>query len=195
MEKATDGIEIPDNLPSEEVGFKTQARDWLARKKVQDDQAKRDRQAERLQGHLTSSLIEKLRACTIDQLREAKKLCDRYSTDQRRPPLPLECGERYTVKVLSSICVKNKRYQLEFRRSSKTAKKVYANGPYIRGYYRDGRIIKIDRFKSKDKELYKKLPRKVWSAFKKKMSDPALESQRQALTVKLNEAAARDPAG
>jgi hypothetical protein len=191
MEKPDDGIDIPENHPSDEVGF-TQARDWLGRKKIQDDLAKRDRQADRLQGHLTASLMEKLRACTIDQLREAKKLCDRYITDQRKPPPPQDCGERYTVTVLSSVCVKNKRYQLEFQRSTKAAKKIYANGPYIRGYYRDGKIIRVDRFRSKDKELYKKLPRKVWSAFKERMSDPALESQRQAIIVKLNEAAARD---
>jgi len=188
MEKSTDGVDIPEILPSEEVGFKMHAREWLARKKVQDAQAKLDRQTERLQGQLTSSLIEKLRACTIDQLREAKKLCDRYTTDQRNPPLPRECGKPYTVKVLGTVCVKNKRYQLEFQRNTKAAKKIYANGPYIRSYYRDGSIIKVESFKSKDKELYKKLPRKVWSSFKNQIADPALESERQALIVELNEA-------
>jgi hypothetical protein len=38
----------------------------------------------------------------------------------------------------------------------------------------------------KDKELYKKLPRKVWSSFKRQLQDPALEAERITLTDEQN---------
>jgi hypothetical protein len=106
--------------------------------------------------------------------------------DQRKPPHTSECGDRYTVKIVDSICVKNRRYLLEFRRTARTAKKIYVNGPYIRAYHRDGEIIKATRFNKKDKELYKKLPRKVWSSFSHQLRNPELEAVRLALAQRQN---------
>jgi hypothetical protein len=125
------------------------ARDRLAEHEKQREQDKLERQQGRLQGRPTKSLVEKLRACNIDQLKYAKKLCDRYMLDQRKPPARSDCGDRYTVKVIDAICVKNQHYQLEFRRSTRSAKKIYVNGPYIRAYHRDGAIIKITTFNKK----------------------------------------------
>ena len=188
MEKSSAESRSADS-PVEEVDLNPTAR-WarerLAEHEKQREQDKLERQQGRLRGQLTHGLVEKLRACNVEQLKRAKKLCDRYMLDQRKPPAPLDCGDRYTVKVIDAICVKNSRYQLEFRRSTKSAKKVYVNGPYIRGYHRDGAIIKITVFNKKDKELYKKLPRKVWSSFKRQLQDSALEAERVALTERQN---------
>ena len=56
----------------------------------------------------------------------------------------------YTARVLFSVTILNKRYQYEIVRSTKRGAKLYFNGPYMRAYWRDGRIIQRRHFKDKD---------------------------------------------
>ena len=71
----------------------------------------------------------------------------------------------YIVKILESVTVKNCRYQLEFRRSTRQAKQIYVDHPRVWVYWRDGSIIR-PRYIKKDKYLRQNLPRKIWGAFK-----------------------------
>ena len=122
-----------------------------------------ERREERKKGIVGATLREKLRACTPQQLRNAKKLCDQYIADHRKPPSKYECGKPYTAKVLVSVTIKNERFQYEIRRSAHTKPPVRLNGPYLHAYHRDGEIIKDKYYKEGD---VKKAPRKVQSAIR-----------------------------
>jgi hypothetical protein len=141
-----------------------------------------ERRAGRLVGKLSHGLREKLRSCNPGQLKRVKKLCDRFIEDHRKPPPQNLCGKAYTVRVLESVTVGNRRFQLEFRRTTRRAKRVYVNGPYIVEYLRDGSFIKW-RYIKKDRDLRVNLPKKVWLAFRGHLDNPETEALRQKLIV------------
>jgi hypothetical protein len=147
----------------------------IARRDKEQQERTEKRRAGRPLGELTPSLIEKLRACNVAQLKTAKKLCDDYIQDHRKPPSRYMCGKPFTTKVLQSVTVKNCRYQLEFRR----AKQVYV---YLKVcvYWRDGSIIHLRTIKQ-DKYLRRALPKKVWGIFKGHFDNPQTELVRQKL--------------
>jgi vacuolar-type H+-ATPase subunit H len=142
-----------------------------------------ERREERKKGMVGASLREKLRACTPQQLRNAKKLCDQYIADHRKPPSKYECGKPYTVKVLVSVTIKNQRFWYEIRRSARTNPPIRLNGPYLHAYHRDGNIIKDKYIKDSD---VKKAPRKVQSAIK-----PFRESKAEQLEAARKQYASR----
>lgn len=186
---------MPSDSPSEterdDDGFtltQERAQALLHRYEEEREEAKRKRQAGRPKGELTDSLVEKLRHCNILQLRNVKKRCDRLITRQRKPPSDRDCGARYTMQVLASVEVKNERYRLEFDRSSYRDPKVYAKGPYVRRYWRDGDYVKVKYIK-RGKDLRKNLPKKVWNEFRHLLSDPKNEEIRQQLTKRLRQEA------
>ena len=156
----------------------------LARYEEERKQAEQKRRAGREKGEPNESLREKLKNCNIPQLRNVKKLCDRHIKRQQLPPSEFECRERYTLHVLSSVAVKNLRFQLEFRRTSLRSERVYVNGPYPRCYWWDGSIVKSKHIK-KDKTLRLKLPKKVWLVFRDLLDRPENEQIRQHLLAKL----------
>jgi hypothetical protein len=154
-------------------------REIIARRtREEEDQAKK-RRAGRPRGELTDSLIEKLRACNVAQLKTVKQRCNKYIQDHRKPPSRHDCRKPFAVKVLQAVTVKNVRYQLEFQRTSLRGKKVYL---YIRvcAYWRDGRIIKLKTIKQ-DKYFRRSLPKKVWIAFRDYFNNAEIENLRQAL--------------
>jgi hypothetical protein len=122
------------------------AEEYLRRQKQLEAQQTQERRIGREKGQLSQSLREKLRACNVLQLRKVKKLCDSYIQDQKLPPDPSECRKPFTVDVLGDVSIRNKRYQLELRRTTHRGKKVYLQGPYVLSYWRDGRIIKSHYF-------------------------------------------------
>jgi hypothetical protein len=148
------------------------------------EEAKRRRRAGRPKGVLDDRLVGGLRNCTILQLGNAKKLCDRLIARQLKPPLDRDCGARYTMRVQASVAVKNERYRLEFDRSSLKEPKVYAKGPYVRRYWWDGDYVKV-RYIKKDKYLRTNLPRKVWTEFRGLLDSPENERIRRQLAEKL----------
>ncbi len=165
----------------------TRAQELLERMKQQREDAAQERRDGRPLGKLTQSLVEKLRSCNQVQLLRAKKLCDRYIEDHRKPPPLNQCGKSYTVQVLESVAVKNRRFQLEFRRTTRRAKRVYVNGPYVVVYWRDGSIIQ-SKYIKKDKNLRQNLPRKVWQAIRYRLESPETEALRQKLIVRVENA-------
>src|SRR5580692_428508 len=71
------------------------------------------RRAGREIGKIGKNLSDSLRACNTLQLKNVKTFCDHLIEKHRRPPEEWECRENYILKVLVSICIKNKRYQFE----------------------------------------------------------------------------------
>jgi hypothetical protein len=155
----------------------------LARYEEERAEAARERRAGRPKGELSQSLIEKLGNCNIAQLQTTKKLCDRYIRKQRKPPSEYDCGQRYTLFVLGSVTVKNRRFRLEFRRTSLRSTKVYVNGPYIRRYWWDGSFVKSEHVR-KGKTLRPQVPRKVWQEFRHLIDRPENEIIRRKLAEK-----------
>ena len=156
------------------------AKEVLQRHADQKAQAKKDRQAGRLKGELTHSLIEKLEACTPLQLEEVVRRVRRYQKRYKRPPNSRECWLAQTIRVLESVAVREKLYTLELRRSSKRGNRVYVNGPYVICHWRDGSFVKHQHVR---KKLLPQLPKKVKAAFNPILGDPATEELRQRLSL------------
>jgi hypothetical protein len=183
----TPNSELSGNEPDNFNLTSTRAQELLERMKQQREDAVQERRDGRPLGKLTQSLVEKLRSCNQVQLLRAKKLCDRYIEDHRKPPPLNQCGKSYTVHVLESVAVKNQRFQLEFRRTTRRAKRVYVNGPYVVVYWRDGSIIQ-SKYIKKDKNLRQTLPRKVWKAIRYRLDTPETEALRQKLIAQVERA-------
>jgi hypothetical protein len=177
-------VAIEDSDPEIDPRFNVKLRadhlqEMVARRKKEEEEQAEERRAGRPLGKLTQSLKDKLRACNVAQLKAAKKLCDDYIEDHRKPPPRDKCGQPFTVKVLKSVTVKNYRYQLEFQRTTRRAKQVYL---YLKvcKYWRDGAIVH-PRTIAQDKYLRQKLPKKVWAAFKDHLKSPETEALLQRL--------------
>lgn len=182
MAESATSPDLPPKIDHDDSLTLTQerAREMLARFDQEREEAKRERQAGRPQGKLTADFVRKLRNCNVLQLKRVKQVCDRFIKDHRRPPADSECGKRYTLKVLESVTVNHERFRLEFQRSSKRAKRVYVNGPYVVRYWRDGSIIQ-SKYIKKGKELRRNLPKKVWLAVRGHLTSPNTELLRQKL--------------
>jgi hypothetical protein len=180
-------MEEPADSAEPKYGFAIESSDLVARssehlqriRSFQADEVKRRRDG-RIKGSLPDSLTGRLRSCNTRQLKTVKALCNRYIKDHRNPPSEIECRKPYTVQILKSVPIKNQRFQLEFRRSQKDADRVYVNGPYVYSYWRDGSLIRSHYFGNKD--LSKRLPRKVWSAMKDLTQSAETEERRLKLT-------------
>lgn len=151
--------------------------------KAEAEERVAQRREDRKKGMIGDGLRKRLRACNVQQLENVKKLCKRYVTDHRKAPQEYECGKPYTVKVLVSLPVKNRRFQYEIRRTTRTKPPVQLQGPYLHAYHRDGEII-IDKY-FKDSDL-KRAPRKVQTAIK-----PFRESKAEQLETARREYASR----
>ena len=116
------------------------ARAMLDRLEEDREEAKRRRRAGRPKGVLDDRLVGGLRNCTILQLGNAKKLCDRLIARQLKPPLDRDCGARYTMRVQASVAVKNERYRLEFDRSSLKEPKICCDVSYVVMIHEDPRL-------------------------------------------------------
>ena len=187
MEKPEDPHDSESATEREDDGLtltQERARAMLDRLDQEREEAKKRRRAGRPKGELTDGLVGNLQNCNIQQLRNAKKLCDRLIAKQRKPPLDRDCGARYTIRVLASIAVKNGRYRLEFDRSSLNAPKVYAKGPYVRRYWWDGAFVQR-KYVRKDKHLRTSLPKKVWTEFRRLLENPENDRIRSELSEKL----------
>jgi hypothetical protein len=160
------------------VEFFRRADAYLARIANIEAKRKEEQRAGRKDGLLGKSLRDSLRACNVAQLGRVKTVCNRFIEDHRRPPDESECGAVYIMKVLASVCVKNRRYQLEIRRGSLRRKTVYLNGPYLYAYWRDGRLIRKQYLK---KGRDASIPRKVKEAIKPFESVAVIEAELQAI--------------
>lgn len=131
---------------------------------------KEKNRADRKAGRLTPGVINGLRACTIPQLLKAKKLCDKFISDQRHAPQDEDCGEDkpFILKVLLSVPHRNQRFRLEIIRSTRKAEKVYVNGPYWYRYGRDGKVVFR---RAVGKKNVRELPRKVKSKLREYSSN------------------------
>ena len=122
--------------------------------RVEADAARREqeRRADRKAGRLSERVRNALRACTVPQLLKAKKLCDKFISDQRHAPSDADCDEDhgFIVQVLLSVPCRNQSYRYEITRSSKKAQKVCVNGPYWFRYWRDGKVVFRKQVKKKD---------------------------------------------
>lgn len=129
-----------------------------------------ERRDGRLRGELTQSLNEKLESCNPLQLRTVIRLAHKFQELHRKPPSLPKCRMKYTEDVLKHVDVRNRRFTLEFRRSSKRGDRVYVNGPYVVSHWRDGSITKHKYFGNKN--LRKRVPRKVWDGFRELLATP-----------------------
>ena len=159
--------------------YQQHARERLKQHEAERNAAAAERKAGRLVGKLSDSLYEKLKNCNPLQLREVKRLARKFEGLHRKPPSLSECRMKYTVEVVHHVDVRNRRFTLEFRRSSKRASRVYVNGPYVVAHWRDGAITKHQYFKNKD--LRKRIPRKVWDGFRELLASPKTEEHRKKL--------------
>jgi hypothetical protein len=160
----------------------------LARREVQrirekEEERARDRRQGRIEGKISHSLKEKLTACNILQLQDVKRRCNKLIKRQKAPPTEWECTPKYVVRVLVSVAIRNKRFQLELRRNSARAKRLYVNGPYICAYWRDGKHV---RPKNYSKEKRRQLPRKVWREMKSYFGNLEVEELRKKLGDELS---------
>lgn len=121
------------------------------------------RRAGREIGEIGKPLSDSLRACNVLQLKNVKKSCDYLIEKHRRPPEEFECRENYILKILTSVCVKNKRYQFEIRRGSLRRKTVYLNRPRLYAYWHDGRLVRKQYLKD---GKGRGVPRRVKAAIK-----------------------------
>jgi hypothetical protein len=150
-------------------------------------EAERDaqkRRSGRPKGQLSSSLVEKLRACNVQQLQRVKKHCDEFISDHKRPPSPRECRLRHVVRVLVAVPVKNKLFQVELRRNSARAVRIYVNGPYVCAYWRDGQYIRKENYAQAE---FKRLPRKVRMELKPFLNSAEVDQLRLRLQQRLSE--------
>lgn len=152
----------------------SQAQEYLKRMDVLAAKRAEQRRAGREVGEIGKNLSDSLRACNVLQLKKVKALCNRLIEKHRRPPEEFECRENYILKVLISLCIKNKRYQLEIRRGSLRRKTTYLNGPYLYAYWRDGRLVRKQYLK-KGKGI--NVPRRVKAAIKPFQSPERIEHE------------------
>ncbi|MFL6387186.1 MAG: hypothetical protein ACJ71U_06835 [Terriglobales bacterium] len=132
------------------------------------------RRAGRELGEVGRTLSDSLRACNVLQLKNVKKSCDHLIEKHRHPPEEFECRENYILKILVSICIKNKRYQFEIRRGSLRRKTVYLNGPYLYAYWHDGRLVRKQYLKD---GKGRNVPRRVKAAIKPLQSRERIEHE------------------
>ena len=156
------------------------AQEVLERHANERAQAAKDRQEGRLKGELTHSLMEKLEACTPQQLEEVVRRARHFQERYRKPPALRDCRVAQTVQVLKYVPVREKLYTLEFRRSSKRGNRVYVNGPYVICHWRDGNLVKHQHSK---KKLLPLLPKKVRGAFNPIIGSAATEELRRKLDL------------
>lgn len=159
--------------------YREHARERLKQFEADRKTAADERKAGRLLGKLSDSLCEKLEACNPLQLREVVKLARKYQKLHREPPSLYKCGMKYTVEIIRYVDVRNKRFTLEFRRTTKQAERVYIGGPYVAAYWRDGTITKQKYFGNKN--LRQRLPRKVWNGFRELLVSAEISERRQKL--------------
>jgi hypothetical protein len=158
------------------------ARRELQRIREKEEERVRERRQGRAEGKISHSLFEKLTACNILQLQDVKRRCNKFIKRQKAPPTELECTPKYVVHVLLSMAIRNKRFQLELRRNSARAKRLYVNGPYICAYWRDGKHVRPKNYSKKER---RQLPRKVWREMKPYFGNPEVEELRKRLQDKL----------
>ena len=141
-------------------------------KQLEDEErtAAAERRDGRLRGELSQSLSEKLESCNPLQLRTVIRLAHKFQELHRKPPSLLKCRMKYTEDVLKHVDVHNQRFTLELRRSSQRGDRVYVNGPYVVSHWRDGSITKHKYFGNKN--LRKRVPRKVWDGFRELLASP-----------------------
>jgi hypothetical protein len=159
--------------------YQQHARERLKQHEAERNASAAERKAGRLVGKLSDSLYEKLKNCNPLQLQEVMRLARKFEALHRKPPSLSDCRVKYTVEVVHYVDVRNRRFTLEFRRTSKRADRVYVNGPYVVAHWRDGAITKHQYFKSKD--IRKRIPRKVWDGFREVLASPKTEEQRKRL--------------
>lgn len=132
-------------------------------------------------GGVDSDVRRTLRSYSVKRLQQVKRLCDKFIADHRIAPPPEECGQRYTEYVLCSVAVKNKRFQLELRRSAAKDGRIYINGPYLYAYYRAGRIVKSVYH---GKRPWHGVPRKVKTAMSEHVESAAVQHAYAEVTKK-----------
>ena len=66
-----------------------------ARGEAESLERKAQKRADRKAGRLPEGVYNGLRSCTIDQLRKAKKLSDKFIWDQRHAPPEEDCAKPY----------------------------------------------------------------------------------------------------
>jgi hypothetical protein len=164
------------NSPARTVDF-SRAHEYLKQMNELAASRAERRRAGRQFGEIGKNLSDSLRACNVAQLKKVKKLCDRFIEKHRHPPEEFECLENYIVKVLASVCIKNKRYQFEMRRGSFRRKTTYLNGPYLYAYWRDGRLIRKQYLKN-GKGLV--IPRRVKTVIKPFLAPERIKQETNA---------------
>jgi 23S rRNA pseudouridine1911/1915/1917 synthase len=70
-------------------------------------------------------------ACAQAGAYHVRKLVAKNEKDHRTAHSIRDCHEKQTVEILAHADVRNRRYTLELRRSSRSREKVYVNGPYV----------------------------------------------------------------
>jgi len=97
-----------------------------ARNEAETLERKEQKRADRKVGRVPEGVCKGLRSCTVDQLRKAKKLCDKFIWDQQHAPPDEDCDEDrpFILKILLSIPHRNQRFRFEITRSTKKAEKV-----------------------------------------------------------------------
>ncbi len=146
---------------NETIDFRENLRLRLDALKHDEEKATQKRREGRKVGELSSSLIEKLGNCNRLQLQSVKKLCDKLTAEHKHPPDPFRCRKAFQEEILISVCVKNKRYQLEIRRSALKRTGIYFQRPCLYVYYRDGAYVHADYYGMKENWKGKHVPRKV----------------------------------
>jgi hypothetical protein len=159
--------------------YQQHARERLKQLESDRNIAAAARKAGRLVGELSDSLHEKLKACNPLQLRGVMRLARKFELLHRKPPSLYDCRVRYTAAVVHHVDVRNRRFTLEFRRTSKRGDRVYVNGPYVVAHWRDGAITKHQYFGNKN--LRKRVPRKVWDEFREFLASPKTVEQKKKL--------------
>jgi hypothetical protein len=152
----------------------SRAQDYLRHLDELASERTAQRRAGRELGKIGKTLSDSLRACNVLQLKNVKKSCDHLIEKHRRPPEEFECRENYILKILVSICIKNKRYQFEIRRGSLRRKTVYLNGPYLYAYWHDGRLVRKQYLKE---GKGRNVPRRVKAAIKPFQSTERIEHE------------------
>jgi hypothetical protein len=165
------------------------ARERLKQFEDERRMAAAERRYGRLRGELSQSLGEKLESCNPLQLRTVIRLAHKFQELHRKPPSLNKCRMKYTEDVLKFVDVRNQRFTLELRRSSQRGDRVYVNGPYVVSHWRDGSITRHKYFGNKN--LRKRVPRKVWDGFRELLESPETTSRLKHL----NEQWTSRPAG
>jgi hypothetical protein len=158
------------DFSADQVELRKRLAEMNARREAAALGQKEKRRADRKAGRLSQGVVNGLRACTIPELRNAKKLCDKFIWDQRHAPSDADCGEDrpFILKVLLSVPHRNQRFRLEIIRSTKKAEKVYVNGPYWYCYGRNGKVVFR---RAVGKKNVRELPRKVKSKLREYLSN------------------------